>query len=346
MTRRAHGLILLAALAGGLPFAIPDRRQAAAAPVPKDKGPAGSGVLVLDDCDEEYKGKASYGDNLTALDASAKVTFSVSSFNNCEAIGSNHMLAVDAKRGWVWALENVGHRVRKFDRKGKELLAIKDVKGHAIAVDPETGHLWVLTSSGTIYGEKTVVYDAKGKKVATHDVSGWDIVYDPKAKSFWLAGQKLTKVAAKTGKVAFAKPITTWCASCLSVHPGTGKVWVTVREHPQVAGSKNQLLGFDNDGTLKHTVELEDQSPFHVSVSPKTGAVWVTIFNKSVRRYSPTGKLEAELKAEALTAAADLSSADVWVVTPTEVQRMGPKGKVLKRAKHRCKTSQAWIVGF
>src|SRR5262245_39007774 len=164
MTRRAHGLLLLVALAGGLPFAIPDRRQAAAAPVPKDKGPAGSGVLVLDDCDEEYKGKASYGDNLTAIDASGKATFSVSGFNNCEAIGSNHMLAVDAKRGWIWALENVGHRVRKFDRKGKELLAIKDVKGHAIAVDPETGHLWVLTSSGTIYGEQTVVYDAMGKK--------------------------------------------------------------------------------------------------------------------------------------------------------------------------------------
>jgi hypothetical protein len=345
-TGRALRLFLLAGLVVGPPFALSPRPEADAAPVPKEKAREGSGVLVLDDCDEDFKGKASYADNLTALDASGKVTFSASGFNNCESIGSNHMVAVDPKRGWIWALENVGRRVRKFDRKGKELLAIKDVEGHAVAVDPETGNLWVLTSKGTIYGDKTVVYGRGGKVLDTHDVGGWDIVYDPKGKSFWVAGQKLTKLSAKSGKVAFSKTITTWCASCLSVHPATGKVWVAVREHPQVAGSKNQLLGFDNDGALRHTVELDDLSPFHVSVSSKTGAVWVTIFNKSVRRYSSAGKLEAEHKVEALTAAADLTSDDVWVVTATEVRRMGPKGKVLKRAKHRGKTSQAWVVGF
>lgn len=338
LTRR-RGLVLLLSLAAVL-------WQAQAAPLPKGKALPASGVLVLDNCDDRYQGKQTYDDALTYLDSAGKAAFRASGFNNCESIGSNHMLAVDAKRGWAWALENVGNRVRKFDRKGKELLAIRDVKASAIAVDPETGNLWVLTTKGTIYGEKTVVYGPDGKELARHDVSGWDIVYDPKGESFWIAGQKLIKVAAKSGKVALSKAITTWCASCLSVHPATGKVWVAVREHPQVAGSKNQLLGFDNDGALKHTVEMGGLSPFHVSVSPKTGAVWVTLFGKSVRRYSSAGKVEAEHKVEALTAAADLTSEDVWVATPTEVQRMGPKGKVLKRARHRGKTSQAWIVAF
>src|SRR5262249_39127638 len=146
--------------------------------------------------------------------------------------------------------------------------------------------------------------------------------------------------------VAFTKKITTWCASSLSVHHKTGKVWVAVRQHPQVTGSKNQLLGFDNNGTLKHTVDLEDTTPFRVSVDQKSAAVWVTIFGKGVQRYSGEGKKEAEHKFEVLCAAADLSTSDVWVVTRTEVLRVSPAGKVLKRIKHRSKTSQAWIVAF
>jgi DNA-binding beta-propeller fold protein YncE len=323
--------------------------EAPAPPLPKGKDVPASGVLVMDDCDEDYQGKPAYADNLSYIDASGKVAFRVSGLNNCESIGSNHMVAVDPKRGWIWALENVGRSVRKFDRKGKELLSIKDVKGSAVAVDPETGNVWVLTSAGRIDSGKTVVYDAKGKEVASYDVTGWDIAYDPKGKAFWIAGRKLAKVAAKTGKVAFDKEITTWSSSCVAVHPETGKVWVTVRRYgPQIPGSKNQLLGFDNDGTPKHTVELGDEdevTPFHVSVGPK-GVVWVTLFGKSVRRYSAAGKLEAELKHKAITASADLTSSDVWVVTQTEVLRLSAAGKVLKRAAHRKKTTQAWIVGF
>src|SRR5262245_55915810 len=74
--------------------------QAPAPPLPKGKDVPSTGVLVLDNCDEEYQGKQVYSDNLSYIDAAGKVAFRVSGLNNCESIGSNHMVAVDAKRGW------------------------------------------------------------------------------------------------------------------------------------------------------------------------------------------------------------------------------------------------------
>ena len=190
-----------------------------------------------------------------------------------------------------------------------------------------------------------MVYDHEGEVVATYEVSGWDIAYDPKGKSFWIAGGKLAKVAAKTGKVAFVMEIATWSSSSLAVHPGTGKVWVAIRKYEDVRGSKNQLLGFDNDGTLKHTVELGEETPFHVSVDPNDGAVWLVLFRKAVRRYTPDGKLAAEHKLHALSCQADPATGGVWVATPEEVLRLDRKGDVKVRVKHRRRTSQAWLAG-
>jgi hypothetical protein len=158
-------------------LAVPD---GAAAPVPAPKG----GVLVLDDCDPDFRGKDEYADNLSSIDGAGKVVFRVSGLNNCQSIGSNHMIAVDPKRGWVWVAENVGHRVRKYDRSGKELLVLRDVQASALAIDPENGDLWAVTTTGTIKGDKTVVFDAEGRQRASHAVSGFDIAYDAKSKAF------------------------------------------------------------------------------------------------------------------------------------------------------------------
>src|SRR5262249_14512864 len=155
-------------------------------------------------CDPQFRGKATYECNLSSISPSGKLTFRVSGFNNCESIGSNHMVATDPARGWIWTLENVGHRIRKFDRKGKQLLTIEDVKGSALAVDPKTGNLWVVSSRGNIQGDKTLVFSARGMVLATYDVSGWDIAYDKKGKAFWICGPKLAKVSADKGTVAFS----------------------------------------------------------------------------------------------------------------------------------------------
>jgi len=315
-----------------------------AAPVPV-MPPKQTGILVLDDCDEQYLGKETYKDNLTFLDLSGKQLFRVSGFNTCEAIGSCHLIAPDPIRRCVWVIELVANRIRRFDYSGKETLAIAGVKGSAIAVDPETGNVWALIGRQIGKGG-TVVYDDKGKEIASYDVTGWDIVYDRKAKAFWIADRKLTKITAAKGEVLFAVDISTWCASSLDVDPKSGAAWVAVRENSRVAGSSNKLLKYDAAGKESASINFGPKAPFRVSVDPKDGGVWVAHFRKSVERFSAEGKSQAEFPVEALAVQVDPAGSDVWVVTPEEVQRLSPKGDVLKRSRHAGKTSQAWIAAL
>src|SRR5437763_1410400 len=77
--------------------------------------PRMTGILVLDDCDDQYQGKAEYRDNLTLLDSAGNQAFRISGFNNCESIGSSKMVAADPARMCIWVIENVAHRIRRFD---------------------------------------------------------------------------------------------------------------------------------------------------------------------------------------------------------------------------------------
>jgi hypothetical protein len=124
-------------------------------------------------------------------------------------------------------------------------------------------------------------------------------------------------------------------------------VWVAVREHSEVANSRNELLAFDNDGNPKQTIALGEKGPFHVSIDGRDGAVWLTLFGHSVRCYTPEGKLEGEYKMHALTAEADpRGGGGAWVVTPEETVLLSRKGAISSRVKHKGKTSQAWIAAW
>jgi hypothetical protein len=307
--------------------------------------PGAGGVLVLDNCDPVYEGKADYADNVSLIDGSGKLVFRVSGMNNCESIGGSHMLARDAPRGWFWVLENVAHRVRKFDRTGKELLVLNGLHASAVAVHPPTGNLWVLDSEGTIEGRQLLVFGPDGKKLAARGVRGWDIAYDVRGDAFWVAGPNLTKVKA-AGTVVFTKHLTAWCASCVAVHPVSGQAWVTVRAHPDVAGSKNEVLVFDNDGELQHRIDLGGDAPFHVSIDPGRRTAWVTLVGKAVRRYGADGKLEKEVNVAALAAQADPASGGVWVVTRRDTVLLSHQGEVVRSVPHKGETSQAWVVGW
>jgi len=77
-------ILMLVLAVPALSFAKPSR--------PQDM-PKPAGILVLDDCDDQYKGKDEYRDNLTFVDPEGKQTFRVSGFNNCQSIGSSRMIA-------------------------------------------------------------------------------------------------------------------------------------------------------------------------------------------------------------------------------------------------------------
>jgi len=300
----------------------------------------------MDDCDPDFRGKEAYEDNLSCIDAAGNLVFRVSGLNNCQSVGSNHIIAADSRRGWIWFLEMVGNRIHKLDQKGKELLVIKDVKASALAVDPVSGNLWAIISNGTIYGDHTNVYDAAGGLVTTYSVSGFDIAYDEQAKSFWFAGPNLTKVAATSGQILLTKKIAAWCASSVAVDSDNGTIWATVRRHPNVSGSINALLSFHNDGTAKDTVELGEKDPCRVSVNRHDGSVWVTLWRFGVQHYSSACKLQSEHLMWALAADADPATNDVWVANSQQVIRMSPEGAITKRIDNKSGTLQAWIYAF
>src|SRR5262245_52353903 len=164
----------------------------AAAPPPP---PAPRGLLVLDHCDREFRGKDRYENNLSLIDDSGRVVFRAGGFNGCESIGSNHMVAVDARRGWAWACELVAHKVHQYDRAGRRLTTIENVHANALAVDPESGNLWVLVGD-QIGAGSTEVYNPAGRHLVSHPVSGWDLAYSPKDKSFWIADKHLARIRA------------------------------------------------------------------------------------------------------------------------------------------------------
>ncbi|MFN0054565.1 MAG: hypothetical protein ACKV0T_20510 [Planctomycetales bacterium] len=339
LRRRPAGCLLAECLlAVALAIVVP--AGLSAAPPEPDSG----GLLVLDDSDSEFKGQATYSDRLTRLDRTGNVTFEIGDFNGCQSIGSSHLIAVDAARGSIWVIELVGKRLRRFDRRGRELLTLEDLEASAAAVDPETGNLWLLTSKGTIHGDKTCVIDPEGKRLATYTVSGFDIAYDPRGKCFWIVSNQLTKIDAATGKVVLQKEITKWCASSVAVHPRTGQIWVAVREHPQVDNSHNELLVFEEEGALADAIPLGESTPFQLSIDSRTGSVWVTIYRRSIQRYSQGGEFEVEVEMPALACAADPLTGGVWIVTPDETIRMGPDGGTALRRKHTRPSQQAWIA--
>lgn len=314
-----------------------------AAPVPKGAVKP-KGVLVIDDCDEVFRGKEKYSDNLTLFDSDGDQKFRITGFNQCQSIGSSHMVVTDVSRDSIWTIENVGKRLRRFDLKGKETLSVPDVEANGIAIDPETGFAWVLLSQGTIDGSQLSVFDLKGKVVATYEVNGFDIVYDKTSKAFWIAGKKLTKIKSEKGTILCSVDVAAWCVASVDVDPKSGSVWLAEREHSQVFGSKNRLLKYGSDGKPMIAIDLLDHSPFRLSIDPHDGSVWSAKFRKSIIRYSSDGKKLGEYEVEAVAVQADPSNGDVWVVTSDEVQKLNSKGQVRHRAKHAGKTSQAWIT--
>jgi DNA-binding beta-propeller fold protein YncE len=299
-------------------------------------------VIVLDNCDPEYKDKATYEDNLTFLHASGKLRARVSGLNVCEEIGSPNRVAIDVTRKRVWVAETVGQRLLQYDLDGKQILEVADVPAYGLAVDPATGNTWAATRGG---GSHVAVYDPMGKRIAKHKVDAYDVAYDPKSKAMWATSRQLVKLSLK-GDVLAEKTVADWYAVSVAVNGSTGDVWTVTRRHSAQLG-ENALLGFDNDGKARHTVKLADDAiPFRVAVNPRDGSVWVVNIRKSLLHYDSKGKRIAEHKLDALTVATRPGSDNVWVVTEKEILDVDSKGKVIGRTALRAKTTQAWIASY
>lgn len=301
-----------------------------------------SGVVVLDNTDPWQQGKVNTDNKVTLVDQQGKQLFRNSGLSVCESIGSSHAIATDPVRLSIWVIENVGNCIRRYDLSGKETLKIANVRGSSIAVDVETGHLWALVGPHLNEGA-IVIYDTHGEQVKTIDVTGWDIVYDRKAKALWVADKELKKIDAATGKVLFTIMISTWTATTLDVDQTRGHAWVHVSEHTDIKGSTNRLLKFDERGAPLLRLERGEQWCNKISVDSVTGSCWLRRGTDGIERISAEGKSEAILKHPCLTLQVERKGSHLWLVTAEDILKLSPDGKAVHRLPLSGKTTMAWI---
>ncbi|WP_395752645.1 hypothetical protein [Prosthecobacter sp.] len=301
------------------------------------------GILVLDDCDKKYEGKDKYEDHLTFVSAAGTQGFRVTGINVCESVGSHHLIAADSQRRCVWVSENVGGCIKRYDLDGKVTATIAAKGCGAIAVHPESGHVWAIVSeTGDFTKSRTVVFDEKGTEIMTYAASGVDIVFSGRENAFWVVGRQLYKIFATDSFVDLSQHVTAWCGVSVDVDPQSGAVWIAAREHPNVEGSKNQLLKFDREGRQLAAVSTGVLGPFCLSVNPQDGSVWMVNFRRSLEHFSPEGKTLLQCPVPALAVQADRSGG-VWAVTAKEILKLSAKGETLAKTPLAGETSQAWL---
>jgi len=338
-SRRRRRLIIAVALAVGLlgpagAYLGSGSPGVAVAPGAEAAAARPASVLVLDDCDPQFANKGHHEDNLTLFSPDTDIVFRASGFNAGAMSSSGRRVAVDRDRGGIWVIEDVARRIRRFDLAGRETLTIPGAGGNALAVDPETGHVWALVYTGPLSATRLVVYGADGRALATYPVGGDDIAYDPKSRAFWVASPALTKVSARDGAVLFTARTSGSVAASLAADPADGSVWVATRElTANFLQAHNRLYKFDAAGRPLADIDLGTRIPGQLSPDG-AGGVWLTVRLEGAARFQADGTPAGEIPAQAIAVQADPAGDTIWVVTPDETQKRTLAGAIVQRVPH------------
>ncbi len=140
--------------------------------------PAGEepAVIVLDDADPDFRGPAPLSDGVRAIASDGKELWSHKILNNCQAIGANHGVAIDPRRGRIYIRELVARRVIALDLAGEIRFRVDVPKVAALAVDPEDGNVWCAgarrRSSSTATASGSQPTTSAGSTSTTTSVQG------------------------------------------------------------------------------------------------------------------------------------------------------------------------------
>jgi len=110
------------------------------------------------------------------------------------------MIAADPARKFSWVISKRRSPVLRDSITGKETYHQRRAR-LCDCVDPETGNLWPLATRA-IGGGNTVVFDDKGKVVATHEIQV-GISSTTANRNIWYAEQELDEVSAATARSVF-----------------------------------------------------------------------------------------------------------------------------------------------
>jgi hypothetical protein len=230
-----------------------------------------STVLVLDNCDDDYKTRP-FEDAVIAFGAKGRASRLVTNLNICQTIGGSRLLSVSADGAQFFTCENVANRLTAYSMKDGR--RVWEHRGEFTAATPAPdGGVYAIVSAGTIYGKETLLFDAQGLVTKRTDAAGFDLALDLEHGAVWLVGNRIRKCDLDLNVLLEITPIR-WCASSVDVSPD-GSVWVTEREHPNVTQSSNRVLRISTDGKILQAIPLE-WTPGCVRVDRSDGSAWVT----------------------------------------------------------------------
>jgi len=290
-------------------------------------------VAVLDVCDSN----SAHGNGIRLIAADGKEIYMRRGLENNQNSGANHGVVIDPQRRHVFFRESVANRVTGVDFAGKTLFQ-SEIKAGSLAVDPKTGNLWCLSG-----GDKTVVLDGDGRSIQTYTLGGFDIAYDSHDDAFWIVGKNVMKVD-RQGEILFQTAKAGWMYVSVAPNKQDGSAWVVERSHPDVPGSANRLLLFDDKGRELKKLDKVDSDPFGVACDSETGAAWVVILRKGISRVPVKGEPLPLLDIPAVSIAIGPDSGQFWIGTQTEVVRLDKEGKVIVRYPLGCESGQNWLI--
>jgi hypothetical protein len=228
-------------------------------------------VVVLDDCDDDYK-TPPFEDALIAFGPNGARRAIATNLNHCQTVGGSRALSVSPDGRFLLVCEEVARHLTAYETQtGKPLWSV-DGQFNSATVAPD-GTVYAIASSGTIYGDRTVMIDQAGRITQSGSVAGFDIALDSKREVIWLVGKYIKRCDLQLHLLQELSPIK-WCGVSADVAPD-GSLWVAEREHRDVAQSTNRIFKVSADGQLLKSISLP-WSPMCVRVDESDGAVWVT----------------------------------------------------------------------
>jgi prepilin-type processing-associated H-X9-DG protein len=343
-------LAILAAAAVLLPMARAQNRSAQEA----DEGtPDGDyKILLLDDRDDQDSGKDQSDDRLYLMDSKGGIEAAVTGFNISQTIGGCHVLAVDEQRRALWVAENAGGRLWQIDlATGQIKRKIPGLRASAVAVDPDTGNVWVVVAGELLSSGHIRVVSPAGQTVAEYQVPGFDITYSRHDDSFWVVGKTICRIG-RDGKVLGKVPgEIPWMAASVSVDEKTGSAWVVVRDHPNVPESRPELWAVDKNARIQQRIDLGELMPFCVAADSDNEIVWVGCLGATLRYTTKGEKLRSARYASGFSivpgpSANSVIAASQWELAMATVRDTGyvESGSPPREVRDLLSSSQKWVA--
>lgn len=298
-------------------------------------------VWVLHDEDPDY-GTPPFDDILQALNDEGNVLTTITGINICQTIGGwRAITAVDRGQAVLLSDFCLGTPMIKYDLAGRKVFQV-DRRIDA-ADSGESGTIYALTGTGTIYGANLLKLSPKGRILAERSAGGVDLVADEQHGDIIVVGAGIKCLDPDLNFRWSIQPFH-WAAVAVDV-ARDGSAWVAERQHSPGYGS-NRLWHVSKEGQILRSVPL-GFTPACVRVDPRHGGVYAA--GGALVKYNEEGRPLFSIPfgasghpVYAFSLAID-DSGNVWVGTTREVRKYSADGNLLLTTSRFARPSQTWV---